>query len=217
VKRVLILLLGLATMVCAASPHDLLLSLQIYTQSDTILGQSSREDLQQIATDLRAESADRESLLRAGLELADKTVRDYAHLRNLQLELQQLAGDSYARELSGIEVGHFEQVREALDRLRARMDERRPEFEHPSRTLSASELDTLIDAHLVFFQDGSEATATSVKAELDRVLSGPAGKWDPAYESLVKRLNDGGQALSSDELKFVKIYGRVRMQVALIE
>jgi hypothetical protein len=197
-----------------ASPQDLLRSVQVYTRGDSILDESSRSDLLAILREMQ-NSPEREFLLTVSLELTDKVVRDYAHLQFLYLDLHKLSANAYAQEAGRISPTHFDPIGTELKDLHQQMIQARPAFHHPDTVLSTAEIDTIIAGHKVFFQDEAPASSHKVKSRLLSLLQEPRRGWNKRYDSLVAQLktapdSSSEDVLTSEEYKFIKIYGRIR-------
>lgn len=183
--------------------------IRVYTQSDKILEQDHREDLLAIVMEL----SERSSRLEAGLELVDKTVRDFAHLRSLSFDLESLAASKYSADIASISATHFQPLVRGLNQMQQRLEGSRPNFEQGKRLLSDAELDKLLQSGVLFFQDQSP-TQHSVTNELRGLLQSALPKWERHYARVLKKQSSG--ALSVEDTRFLKTYGRTRMYLVFL-
>lgn len=218
-----VLLALLAGVVAVAAPRvaaaeDPVAVLRLYSGTQRLLTAPQRAALRRAAASLPSSLSD-DQVLDAGLKLVDKVVRDYGNLRFLYIDLDKLAADEYARTLAHIERAQFAPLKDRLGLFRAALDRARPSFDHPQRRLERAELQTILNRHASLF---AEEVPTAHRC-LDALVSAmtPARKaWDAKYEQLLARLRSGTEptaaGLSPDEVRFLKVYGRVRMLVDLL-
>ena len=173
-------------------------------------GKALSEELDRFFDDVE----ERDVLRQGSLSVVGKIVKDRGNLEFILTDLEKLAKDPYASQIGSIDDKAFEASWGELKELRSDLKKNRPKLK-TKKKLTEKQYKDIVQKHINFLSDQKNVQTpydvwTKVKQQTE--VAFPA--WDQKYKELVIQLNKSDNldgALSKDETKFVKVFGRVKV------
>lgn len=182
-----------------------------------ILSSEEYQLLNTLLKNLPKKTKDLETLKKVSLEVTNKIVRDRSNLQFILTDLDKLAKNKYTSEIGKINNNEFQTCWDKFRKLVSAMEKNRPRINKPNKPLNYKDYLKIMKKNSVFITGETKLTSIpEVWDAIQKKIQNPYQLWDKRYQELLKKIKgleeeNLQQIFNNDELKFLKIFGRVKI------